>query len=177
MMSLTKIIQPLRRRILPALLIAGLSGCAQFGTASRNEYWIGAGAPRPAGDAASLLYYFDYARGLSSAEMAKETERMRQLHSRNKTDFHAIQYALLLAIPGGDAHRAQQLLEPLAREGGNRSRELRALAALLLTDLAERRRLEDGARRADVLEKKLEALKNIEKSLIQRDAPDAGEKK
>ncbi len=193
-----KIIAPLFCRVLPALLLAGLAGCAQFKAAPQDEsrikvapqdeYRIGVGTPQPAGEAVSLLYYFDYARGLAAAQLARETERMRLLHVRNKSDFHALQYALLLAMPGGDVHRAQQLLEPLTREGGAQSRELRALALLLTIDLAERRRLEDGMRKADELEKKLEAkaddlekkleaLKNIEKNLIQRDIIDPGEKK
>ena len=192
-----KIIAPLFCRVLPVVLLAGLAGCAQFKAAPQDEsrikaasqdesrikaapqdeYRIGVGTPQPAGEAVSLLYYFDYARGLSAADRTKETERMRLLHVRNKSDFHALQYAMLLSVPGGDVHRAQQLLEPLTREGGAQSRELRALALLLTIDLAERRRLEDGVHKADDLEKKLEALKNIEKNLIQRDIIDPGEKK
>ena len=164
MLNVHRIIGPQSHRTWLALLLAGLAGCAQF-KAPQDEYRIGVGVIQPAGEAVSLLYYFDYARGLSAADLAKETERMRLLHVRNKSDFHALQYVMLLSIPGGDAHRAQQLLEPLTREGGAQSRELRALALLLTTDLAERRRLEDGVRKADVLEKKLEALKNIVKSL------------
>ena len=182
MMNVTRNIGRQTHRAWLALLLAALSGCAQM-KAPPNEERIGvavtqpAGVTQPVGEAVSLLYYFDYAHGLSAAELAKETERMRLLHARNKSDFHALQYAMLLSLPVGDVHRAQQLLEPLTRGGRGQSRELRALALLLTTDLAERRRLEDGVRKADDLEKKLEALKNIEKSLIQRDTDDAGEKK
>lgn len=167
MMSFAIIFGSKVRRIWLALLFVGLAGCAQFKTTQDDS---------PVG-AVALLYYFDTVRSLSAADLSRESERMRLLHIRNKSDFHTLQYAMLLSLPGGDAHRAQQLLEPLTREGGVQSRELRALALLLATDLAERRRLEDGVRRADDLEKKLEALKNIEKSLIQRDTTDAGERK
>ena len=176
MMNVTRNIGRQSHRAWLALLLAALAGCAQL-KAPQNEDRIGVVVKQPAGEAVSLLYYFDYAHGLSAAELAKETERMRLLHARNKSDFHALQYAMLLSLPLGDVHRAQQLLEPLTRVGRGQSRELRALALLLTTDLAERRRLEDGVRKADDLEKKLEALKNIEKSLIQRDTNDAGEKK
>ena len=89
-------------------------------------------------------------------------------------------------------------LDSLAKDKKTHDPDLRALATLINSDLAERRRLEtlinselaerrrlevDARRtevdvkkaetetkRADDLEKKVEALKNIEKGMIQRDA-------
>ncbi len=177
MINLKKTIGPLFPLAGLLFLLATLPGCTQLKTAPPDEPRIATELPQSPGEAVALLYYFDSVRGFSAPQLAKEIERMRLLHVRNKTDFYTLQYALLLSVPGGDGHRAQQLLEPLTRENGAQSRELRALALLLTTDLAERRRLEDGVRKADDLEKKLEALKNIEKNLIQRDVISPGEKK
>lgn len=133
-----------------------------------------ASAPRGSGGVAALLRYFDHVRNLSPAEFAAEAEKARQLYAAEKSDFRLLQYVLLLSTPRGDARRAQQLLEPLLKEGEERSLgELRTLAVLVYMDLAERRRLEMNvqaqARRADELEKKLEALKDIERSLMERE--------
>ncbi|MDP3514556.1 MAG: hypothetical protein Q8S20_17590, partial [Sulfuritalea sp.] len=102
-----------------------------------------------------------------------------------KTDFRLLQYAMVLAAPAAtaaDHRRAQQLLDPLARPGEGHNSELHALASLMRANLAEHRRLEDGShslaqrareeqRRAEELEQKLEAIKDIEKSLLPRDKP------
>lgn len=154
-------------RLLLSLMV--LAGCTAM-PAAHDEYWIKADMPRPSGEAASLLYYFDYARKLPAAELGRETDRLRQSRAADPSAFRTLQYALALSIPGGDAHRAGQVLEPLLREPSRLSAELHALAQWLAADLAERRRLEAGARRADELEKRLEALKNIEKNLMQRES-------
>ncbi len=169
----TDITQHLARIALAALLLCTLSACALFGS---GEYWIKPGQVRPSGKAASLLYYADYVRRLAPAAYAQEVEQAQQLYAREKSDFRLVQYALALSAPGGDNRRAQQLLEPFARESSGQDPELRSLANLLSHELAQRRRLEQearraevGAKRADELEKKVEALKTIEKNLIQRE--------
>lgn len=156
------------------LSIAALTGCATMGSS-------GAGySPRPdllnsSGTVVSLLYYFDYIRNLPPAEFAKETEHARRLYVNEKSDFRLLQYALVLAVPGADARHAQQLLEPMVRETSGHERELRALAVLIYADLAERRRLDANMqsqiRRAEDMESKLDALKDIEKKMMQRESP------
>jgi hypothetical protein len=158
-------------------LLGLLTGCSLM-PPSASDYWIKPGMGRPSGEAVSLLHYHDYLRGLSAAELHKETEKQRQLQAMEKGDFRRVQYALALMAGSAvaDHRRASQLLEPLVKEVEGHDRELRALAILLHGELAERRRLEEGAakyreeqRRADELEKKLEALKAIEKNLLQRE--------
>lgn len=159
------------------LSIMVLAGCATLGSS-------GAGySPRPdllnpSGAVVSLLYYFDYIRNLPPAEFAKETEHARRLYVNEKSDFRLLQYALVLAVPGADARHAQQLIEPMVRETKENSgheRELRALAVLIYADLAERRRLDANAqsqtRRAEDMESKLDALKDIERKMMQRESP------
>jgi hypothetical protein len=90
---------------------------------------------------------------------------------------------MALSVPSAtaaDHRRALQMIDPLTRLGDGRDGELRALASLMHAQLAEQRRLEDGShsnyRRAEELEKKLEALKDIEKNLLLYDKTTGGAK-
>ena len=159
-----------------------LSSCALL-KPPREAYWLDPQAPRPGSDAVSLIHYAVYAKNLGGKQLAEETERVRLAWTAEKTDFRVLQYAMALSVPGAtaaDHRRALQLIEPLTRPGAGRDAELRALASLMHAQLAEQRRLEDGShshfRRAEKLEKKLEALKDIEKSLLPRGKPKAGAK-
>lgn len=170
------------RRILILLCALLLAGCALL-KPPRDAYWLDPQGPRPASDAVSLLHYAAYARNLGGRQLAEEAERVRLAWTAEKTDFHLLQYAMALSVPAASAadhRRALQLIEPLTRPGNGRDGELRALASLMHAHLAEHRRLEDGStanyRRAEELEKKLEALKDIEKSLLPRGKPKAGAK-
>lgn len=158
-------------------LVVSLACVALAGCASRG-FFDSEVASRPAlspfsSPAVSLLYYFDYLRTLPPAELARETEHARRLHASEKSDFRLLQYVATLAVPGGDTNRALQLLEPMIRDGVGHARELRGLAVLLHTELSERRRLEasvqNQTRRTEELESKLEALKNIEMQMMQRE--------
>ena len=151
-----------------------LAGCAQLD--APKDYWIKPGRSAPSGRAIALLYYADYLRELSQADYAREVSRAQQLYASEKSDFRLLQYVLAISVPGTDPRRAQLTLEPLVRDSKGHDPELYALASMINNDLAERRRLElgtrraeAGAKRADDLEKKVEALKSIEKNLIQRE--------
>ena len=164
------------------LLLSGLSSCAPM-KAPRNAYWHGPQAPHPSSDAVSLLHYAQFARKLGGKQLTEETERVRLNYAAEKSDFRLLQYALALSVPNAtaaDHRRALQLIDPLTQPGHGRDSELRALASLMHANLTEQRRLEDGGasqaqrareeqRRAEDLEKKLEALKDIEKSLLRPD--------
>ncbi len=171
------------------LLLPGLNSCALL-KAPRDAYWLDPQAPRPSSDAVSLLHYSVFARNLSGKPLAEETERVRLAYAAEKTDFRLLQYATVLSVPGAtaaDHRRAQQLLEPAPRPADGRDSELQALASLMRANLAEYRRLEEGShsqaqrareeqRRAEDLETKLEALKDIEKSLQRHDKGAKGPK-
>ncbi|MDO8314971.1 MAG: hypothetical protein Q7T00_06990 [Rugosibacter sp.] len=154
------------------LLLALISGCATIKPAEvvappRQVYWSASGG------ASALLTYFDQLRLLSAPELAKETERARKNYAKDKSTFYQLQYAIALSVPGGDIRQAQQLLDPLVKETRRRDLPLRALAVMVSTNLAERQRLEEALqtqiRRADDLDAKLEALKGIEKKMMQRE--------
>lgn len=168
------------------LLLAGLNSCAVMKPAE-NTSTPDQQAPHPSSEAVSLLRYSAFARKLGARQLVEETERLRLAYTAEKTDFRLLQYAMALSVPGttaADHRRALQLLDPLTKPGRGRDSELRALASLMHAYLTEQRRLEDGIasqaqrareeqRRAEDLEKKLEALKDIEKSLL-RPEKDAG---
>jgi len=149
-----------------------LAGCATIKPADNvvtpsPVYWSASGSTN------ALLNYFDQLRLLSAPELARETERARKSYAKDKSTFYQIQYAIALSVPGGDIRHAQQLLDPLIKETGRYDRSLRALAVMLSTNLAERQRLEEAlqtqTRRADDLDSKLEAVKDIEKKMMQRE--------
>lgn len=154
------------------LSLALLAGCATIKPADNVAtpspvYWSASGSTNV------LLNYFDQLRLLSAPELARETERARKSYAKDKSTFYQIQYAIALSGPGGDIRHAQQLLDPLIKETGRYDRPLRALAVMLSTNLAERQRLEEAlqtqTRRADDLDSKLEAVKDIEKKMMQRE--------
>lgn len=157
-----------------AVLACLLTGCAQLRLPPQDESPLKIGQARSGGRAGPLLLYADYVRNLSAADYGRELDNMRQIAAKDKSDFRQLQYALALLMPGGDARKAQQLIDAFSKEGRNPDPELVALANLINADLAERRRLEASSRRADDLEKKLEAMKNIEMGLIQRDKSSEG---
>jgi hypothetical protein len=161
------------------LTLALLAGCASFAGSGAVPDTVATGKsailnPAASASVGALLAYFDTLRKLPPAELARATELARKRYATEKTAVRQMQYALALAVPGGDAEHAQQLLEPLTRES-QQNRELRGLAVLLSVDLTERQRLDDSlqaqTRRADELARQLEALKNVEKQMLQRDVP------
>ena len=113
----------------------------------------------PADDVERLLSYFERLKRLPGAELASE--------------FNRISYAMTLASPGttfNDDARALELLNPLVKKSEN---GLRPLVVLLTTFIQERRRL--GGDLAAV-QQKLDALKSLERTLIERDQNNSGRK-
>ena len=161
--------------IVAFLLALLLAGCAHQRVPNGSS--VTPGQQQGGGQATALLLFADRLRGLGTAEFTQELERVRLLYSSDKSDFHLLQYAFGLALPGGEPRKAQTLIDIYLKEGERQGPELLALAQLINADLAERRRLAAGsrhaeadARRADDLEKKVEALKNIEKNMTERDS-------
>jgi hypothetical protein len=159
------------------LLLLTLSACATTGRSGIGDrYWIKSDeAYVGMDDAVSMLYYANYARNLSAAEREREVERQRIAYSRDKSDLHRLQYALVLSTPeagANDRKLAQQLLDPM--QDGKHDSGLAALAALLNAHLnalsqAQQQGIQQGQKRIDELEKKLDAVKDIERSLLRRE--------
>ena len=124
-------------------------------------------------DVERLLSYFERLKRLPGAELAKELESARLAHGRGSSDFTRIRLAMILSLPGtsfNEDARAVELLDPLVKRGEGGPR---ALAALLTTFIQERRRL--GGDLAAV-QQKLDALKSLERKLIERDQTNPGRK-
>lgn len=108
-----------------------------------------------------LLAYFDNIRRLSAPELARETDLVRKLYAKAKTDLVRMRYAMLLAaVPGTPAEegRISEILEPVVK---GQDTNLRALATLVSAHLQEQRR-------AQGLQQKLDALMSLDKTMIER---------
>ena len=131
------------------------------------------GALTPNDDAERLLFFFERLKRMPGTELAKEHETVRLAYGRAATDFNRISYAMTLALPGtafNDDGRALELLNPLLKKSEN---SVRPLVVLLTTFVQERRRL--GGDLA-ALQQKLDALKSLERNLIERYQNNQGRK-
>lgn len=161
---------------------ATLGGCAALKSLEPggSEYWVKPGSPRPANEVESLLTYFEYAKKLPGPDLNREHERIKQTFVNGRSDFTRLRYALLLTMPNStfrDEGRALALLEPLLKEGAAASPALRSFAYFLNAGITEHRRIEESAnqklreeqKRSETLEQKLDAIKSIEKTIIERE--------
>ncbi|MDC8757878.1 hypothetical protein [Janthinobacterium fluminis] len=138
----------------------------------------------PAAAVNELLAYQAGLRLLTPAELGKA------LAEANAHDAHdaraALRRAMLLAAQrgAGDLGRAQALLDAVAQSAVPDEQVLKPLAQFLAAGYADARRqdeaadrlgqqLREGQRRNEQLNDKLEALKNIERTLSVRPAPAA----
>jgi hypothetical protein len=147
--------------------VAVIAGCGVIRIAEPLEPapWVQAGAPQPASDVESLLIYFQHIRKLPGPDAGREYEAARQAYARARTDFNRVRLAMMLSLPGAafaDDARAAGLLETVAKHQGGR---LQGLAVVLGAHLQEQQRL---AASAQDLQQKLDALKSLERSMIER---------
>ena len=113
---------------------------------------------------AELLGYYQRVAQLGPEDQKRELATATQGFNRERTAATRVRLALLYAIPGTafqDDGRAVQLLEPVAGGAGT----LRSLANLMNTQVSERMKVQ---KRADQLKDQVEALRAIEKQLIDR---------
>jgi len=128
------------------------------------------------GELSRLMIQVESVRKMPAADAARELEQARQAFGRSKTDYNRLQYAMLLLLPnagGPDEDRAAALIEPILKDKPPPASGLRAFAAFLHFQIAEFRKTEDKMReeqkRAESLQEKLDALKEVEKSLLDRE--------
>jgi hypothetical protein len=121
--------------------------------------------PRQPSETENLISYFTQLRKLHGPELAREHDAARQAYGRARSEYNGMRLAMVVAVPNtpfADDPRALDLLDPIARNADSR---LSALAALLVAQIQERRRLDANAQ---ALQQKLDALKSLERSLIDR---------
>jgi hypothetical protein len=129
--------------------------------------------PRPGSEVESLLRYFEQLRKLSSAQLGKEHDSVRQAYAKDHSEFNRVRLAMVLSLPNtsfGDESRALELLDPTVK---NQQTSLSGLALLLAVHVQERRKLAGNVQvlqqSVQGLQQKLDALKSLERSLIERE--------
>ena len=152
---------------------------------------VAASVPAPAPSATNgspldaVLGYADRLRQMPAADVTQEIQR---LGDTGYTPVRAMQLALALAHSrnGGNAGRAQSLLQRVLAQPDGEAPQLHGLARLLAAQLAEQRRIDEQAerqqqqlreaqRRIEQLNERLEAVRAIERSVPsqpRRDGPE-----
>jgi len=136
-------------------------------------------APSEADAVTPLLAYADRLRSLPGPELAQEITRLGNAASAGDQLRLALTLSQTRQLP--DLVRAQDLLQRALANNSEEARPLHALARLLATRFAEQRRAEDQLdrqnqqlrelqRRLEQTQDKLDALKEIERSLSNRPA-------
>jgi len=148
-----------------------LAGCAAFpGPGASPELSVTAARERDESrQVVALIDYTHIVARLLPGEQQRELNASIQMFSKNRGDYGRVRLALLLALPGtafGDESRAASLLEPLAGAAPQSPGPLQQFAALLYGQIGERLREQ---RRAAQLKEQLDALKAIERKIIDRE--------
>lgn len=160
----------------PFLLVAALAGCVQMQRPTQAPpVPVPAPAPVPAPplvveveeaqQVTELLGYYGRVAQMNGDDQRRELNGTTQSFNRDRSSYNRTRLALLHLVPGTgfqDDARAVQLLEPLAANG---SGALHRLATVLYAQTTERMKAQ---RRADQMKDQLEALRAIERSLIER---------
>lgn len=138
--------------------------------------------------AVELLDYYQRLRGLSALELGKEQNLLNQQATQPRSDAWLVQQALLQSVMHGpnDLSRSLVSLDSVLKNKEPANPSIRQLAVLLYSLLSEQKRLEDQNEKASAqlrddqkqletlaakhaaLQDKLDGLKAIERSLLNR---------
>lgn len=117
---------------------------------------------------ASVLTDLQRYGAMSPDEVRREQNAVNQLLAKQRTDYNRIRLAVLLTLAKTpqDDQRAMQLLDSVVK-GNPGSPAAKQLAAVVQVQVAERvRAVRDEQQKADAAQKKLEALRNMERDLL-----------
>ncbi len=123
----------------------------------------------------ALLLELTRATNGSVEEARKELAAAQSLYAKDRSLNNRIRVAMYSALAANntsDDSRLQGLLEPLVAKVGGlpQTHPIRPVAEMLLTQIAERnRQVREQTKKTDELQQKLDALKAIEKQLLDRD--------
>ena len=150
-----------------------LAGCAAFSTPGAPG---ASGVPsarenRESRQVIELIAYTQRVAALQAEEQQRELNASTQLLSKDRGAYGRVRLALLLALPGtafNDDTRAAGLLDSLAGAGASESPPgpMQQFAGLLHAQISERLREQ---RRTAQLKEQLEALKAVERNIIERE--------
>ncbi len=147
-------------RIVAALsCVSVLAGCAFFDSVRENY---------ESRQVLELIGYAQKIAALQAEEQRRELNASSQMLSKDRGAYARVRLALLLALPGtafNDDAKATGLLEPLAGAESSPG-PMQQFAWLLHAQISERLREQ---RRAAQLKEQLEALKAIERKIIERE--------
>lgn len=157
------------RLVLLGVSLTALAGCAVFKAPEPET----PPAPteveeirQPRTELDRLLNYFQRIRKLAGAELGREHDSARLAYTRTRSDFDRLRLAMVLSLPNtgfNNDMRALELLEPMVR---NQNSNLHGLAFLMSAFVQEQRRLGGSVQG---MRQKLDALKSLERSLIERE--------
>jgi hypothetical protein len=123
----------------------------------------------------ALLLEMTRMASASADDLRKEFAGAQNAFNKDKSSVNRLRFAWLSALLGpaaGDDARLSGLVEPLVAKTGGLAltHPLRPVADLILTQISERtRQVREEQKRADALQQKLDALKAIEKQLLDRE--------
>lgn len=123
----------------------------------------------------ALLLEMTRSASASPEDLRKDFVASQVAFNKDKSSVNRMRYAWISGLLGpaaGDDARLQGLIEPLVAKSGGLAptHPLRPVADLMLAQLQERtRQLKEEQKRADALQQKLDALKAIEKNLLDRE--------
>jgi hypothetical protein len=123
----------------------------------------------------ALLIEMSRTASAPAEEVRKDFLASQAAFNKEKTNLNRMRYAWISALLGqtaGDDARLQGLLEPLVAKVGGLppSHPLRPVADVMFAQLLERtRQMKEEQKKADALQQKLDALKAIEKNLLDRE--------
>jgi hypothetical protein len=118
-----------------------------------------------------LIGYTQRVAAMQTEEQRRELNVSNRMFSKDRGAYGRVRLALLLALPGttfNDDVRAVSLLEPLAESAASELPRgpMQQFAGLLYTQISERAREQ---RRSAQLKEQLDALKAIERGIIERE--------
>ena len=150
-------------------------------------------APAAPSEADQLLTRLSRLNATGLAEQQAEVARLKESTARAPSDVGRVELAFALTASGADESEILAALEPVTREGGTASVDVKSVAGFLQGVILERRKLKEGLAAANArasadrksvdasrqkeaqlqeqvsrLQKKLDALTNLEKSLSDR---------
>lgn len=132
-------------------------------TARPAEPWLRGMSAKPQSEVENLLIFFAWIKRLPAPDAAREVDIARGVCTRQKSDFNCLRYVLALDATDTPVDaRVMDLLVPIQK---NRNSPLQGLAQLIAAHDAELRR-QDA--QIEGLQKKLDALKSLEKSMSEK---------
>lgn len=172
-------------QVLPALALALLAACS-ITPEIRQPVALPSPSPSPelivTGQMDDMMEFYDAVRQQSPAELGRIYDKVKQNFVQNKSGSNRTRLVLLLILPNTsfrDVTSALYLLNEWPRDSESMT-NLQSFRNLLAGLLAEQQRLnhnveelsqklKDEQKRAETLQKQIDAIKNMEKNLILRE--------